>query len=212
MSENNHTNVDIQIYGPTFSNFVRSVMLICEENKISYTVGFKLDGEELTFKSEEHFDIHPYKKLPVIKHNSLILSETSSICRYLLNTFANEEVASQSYEKQAKIDAFSAIISLYIDKAIIRDYLLEFAFPKGENGEVRIDVAKNAQPAAIAALQIVEAELERGEILNGDKMTTADALLAPMLHYLYTMPSVSNLLADFPKLISYLEKLMKGTY
>ncbi len=211
MNTDNKPLVDVQIYGPSFSNFVRTVMLICEEHNVSYQTGFELDGKAIAFKSNEHIALHPFGKLPVLKHGDFVLPETSTICRYLLKTFAPQYESYFSAEQQAHIDAFSAITSLYIDKAIIRDYLLEFAFPKGENGEVRLEVAKNAQAEVRRALQVIEQELLNGNVLNGEHLTLADALIAPMLHYLTTLPADFNLLTEYLALERYLESLMSRT-
>ncbi len=208
MNTENNNHADVQIFGPSFSNFVRSVMLICEEYDISYQVGLELDGQTIEFKSDEHLALHPYGKLPVLKHNALLLPETASICRYLLASFAPEYLNSLSTSQNAKIDAFSAIVSIYIDKAIVRDYLLEFAFPKGENGEVRMDAVKSAQPAVVEALRVLDKELQQGETLDGQQFSVADALVAPMLHYLSVMTKDFNLLQEFPALESYLSRLM----
>lgn len=197
----------LQIYGPSFSNFVRTVMLICEENNVAYSTGFEFDGNTVEFKSKQHQALHPYCKLPIVKHGDFTLSETASICRYIQTTFSSN-TTDCSIEKTATIDAFSAIVSIYIDKAIIRDYVIEFAFPKGENGEVRLDVAKEAQPAVRQALTAIDNELCLGNILNGSNLTIADALLAPMLHYISTLPVGFNLLSEFPQVNEYLINLM----
>ena len=60
------TTKQVHIYGPSFSNFVQTVMLACEENDINYTTGFEIDGKDIVFKSEQHFSLHPFGKLPVL--------------------------------------------------------------------------------------------------------------------------------------------------
>lgn len=202
-------NNKIEIFGPSFSNFVRSIMLLCEEKNIEYTTGLNFAGETIDFKSEQHYQLHPFGKLPVIKHNSLILSETSSICRYIQTTFSENSVSLFSAEQSARIDAFSAIISIYIDKALVRDYLLEFAFPKGEQGEVRLDAVEAMKKPAREALQVIENELLQGDTLNNQNLSIADVLVAPMLHYLSTLPSSFNLITEFPQAQAYLLDLMK---
>ncbi len=208
MTEHTPKAVDVQIYGPSFSNFVRTIMLICEENHISYTTGFTLDGQTVPFKSAQHFALHPCGKFPILKDDNVVLPETASICRYLKATFDQDEINRFSVQQLARIDAFSALASIYLDQAIIRDYMLEFAFPKGENGTVRFDVVEQAQPALRKALKIVEDELLQGDILNGETLTVADALLAPMLHYVTTLPTGFNLLVEFPQLEKYFAQLM----
>ena len=207
-SEMNASTLDVQIYGPGFSSFVRSLELLCEEYNISYCTDMALDGQPIEFKSDAYLALHPYAKLPVLKHNDLVLAETSAIARYLMATFAPQVVQSYSLQQQAKMDAFSAIASIYIDKAIIRDYVIEFAFPKGENGEVRLDVAKAVQPQVLTALNVIADELINGESLNGDTFSIADALLAPMLHYLSSLPAGFNLLEQVAEVDSYFTQLM----
>lgn len=201
-------NKQVEIFGPSFSNFVRSIMLLCEEYEIEYTTGLEFSGETVEFKSEQHLQLHPYGKLPVLKHGELILTETASICRYIQTTFDGHLPSKFPIHQLARIDAFSAIVSIYIDKALIRDYLLEFAFPKGEAGEVRLDVAKEMQGAARVALSVIEGELLQGDALNNIHLSVADVLIAPMLHYISTLPASFNLLTEFPHTNQYLSQLM----
>jgi len=203
------TNSDVHIYGPSFSNFVRSVMLVCEEKNISYTVGFEVNGENVDFKSDQHFSLHPFGKLPVLIHNELVLPETASICRYLDRTFSGSSLQPQNPIAYAQHDALCALISIDVDKALVRDYLLEFAFPKGEQGAIRFDVVKAAQQQLRKALAFVSQQVEAQIIISGEEFSIADALLAPMLHYLMGLPKGYNLLEEFPILVHYLAKLMQ---
>jgi glutathione S-transferase len=204
------TTRQVHIYGPSFSNFVRSVMLVCEENQINYTVGFEIDGKEVAFKSEQHFELHPFGKIPVLiednlLENRLVLPETASICRYLDQ---NKNLQPTDVLEEAKHDAFCALVSINIDKALIRDYLIEFAFPKGENNQVRLDVAKKAIPQVVTALEVITKQLEKPGVIGGEQMTIADILLAPMLAYLSGLAEGFNLLPNYPSVQVYLDKLM----
>jgi len=204
----------LKIYGPSFSNFVRSIMLICEERGLDYQTGFDCTGEKIEFKSAAHLALHPYGKFPILFHGELVLPETASICRYIINLVGNQSESELSPTQLARIDAFGAITSIYLDKAIMRDYILEFAFPKGEGGEVRLEVAIAAQSEVRKALQLVNSELLQGEILLAAKgasqsLTLADALIAPMLHYISTLHPSFNLLSDFPAIEKYLAELMR---
>lgn len=198
----------VHILGPEFSNFVRSVMLICEENNIGYSTGFNVKGKKVDFKSEEHFKLHPYGKLPVLIDNDVIIPETASICRYLLANFPCRQTVEKNQADIARQDSFCAIASIYIDKAILRDYLLEFVFPKGENGEVRLNVVKEAQVEVHKALTVIEQTLHNEDILGAEILSIADALVAPMLHYITTLPAEFNVLPAYEKTSNYLAKLM----
>ncbi len=203
----------VHIYGPSFSNFVRTVMLVCEEKQISYTTGFEVNGSEVKYKSEQHFNLHPFGKFPVLLSDGLILPETASICRYL-DTHFNEksdiQLQPNNPEDKARHDALCALISIDIDKVLLRDYFIEFAFPKGEDGTVRIEEVKKAQPQVAKALSIVAQYLESNNgMLASDNFTIADALLCPMLAYLSGLPVGYNLLPDYPIIEKYLAQIMR---
>jgi glutathione S-transferase len=195
----------VHIYGASFSNFVRTVMLMCEEKHITYSTGFEINGIMVPFKSEQHYALHPFGKFPVLLEGDLVLAETSSICRYL---DADKTLQPKNHLDSSKHDALCAHISIDIDKALIRDYLIEFAFPKGDNGEVRFDIVKKTMPAAIHALKYIEGQLANTNLLGGTTLSIADTLLAPMLAYLSSLPQGYNLLTDMPKVDAYLKKLM----
>ncbi|MCJ8293623.1 MAG: glutathione S-transferase family protein [Colwellia sp.] len=195
----------IHIYGPSFSNFVRTVMLVCEEKKLDYSVGFEVAGKEVAFKSEQHLGLHPFGKIPVLLDKGLVLPETASICRYL---DADKTLQPDNSLAFARHDALCALISIDIDKILVREYLLEFAFPKGENNSVRFDVVKEVQPKVATTLAIIEKMLDEENSLSSEQFTIADALLAPILHYISCLPAGFNLLTDFPKVEQYLADLM----
>jgi glutathione S-transferase len=199
------TTRHVHIYGASFSNFVRSVMLVCENNSINYTTGFELAGKEAPFKGEQHFLLHPFGKFPVLLEGDLALPETATICRYL---DPDKKLQPINLPEVAMHDAFCALISIDIDKALVRDYLIEFAFPKGENNAVRLDIVKSAIPKASKALKVIAEQLEKTGVIGGEQLTIADMLLAPMLAYLSSLPQDFNLLPNYPTVAAYLTKLM----
>lgn len=178
----------IHIFGPQFSNFVRTVQLVCEEKGVDYTLGLIVKGEEVPFKGEQHQAWHPFKKVPVLLDGDFILSETSSICRYL-SRMPGATLLPESSQAIAEVDQWCQFISIYLDKAITRNYLLEFVFPKGEDGKPRIEVIKNNIPTLRKALATVEQQLGARDFIVGNAYTLADAFLAPILYYVKIMPT-----------------------
>lgn len=200
------TATPIHIYGPRFSNFVRSVMLVCEEKQLAYTVGFEVEGNNVAFKGEQHLKWHPFGKIPVLLEGTLAIPETASICRYLDED--KQLQPQQNNQVFAQHDALCALISINIDKALVRDYLSEFAFPKGDNNSIRFDIIKKVQPKAAATIAIIEQMLLEETALTSKEFTIADALLAPMLHYISCLPAGFNLVADYPNVEQYLANVM----
>lgn len=197
----------IHIFGPQFSTFVRSVQLCCEEKGIPYTVGTGMNDQNVEFKGAQHLEWHPFGKVPVLLQGDRHLIETASICRYLDAVFEGPALQPDAPWLRAQVDQWSATLSLYVDQVLVRDYLLEFAFPKGEGGTVRTEKVREAEPEVTRVLALLEAQLGDGGYLVTDSFTIADAIAAPMLDYVFKLPTGETLAARAPLLVQYIQRL-----
>lgn len=197
----------VEIYGPQFSTMVRSVALVCEEKGLPYQVGMRLADEEIALKSARHLALHPFAKLPVIQHQGQVLFETAPICRYLDGVTADNPLQPESPYQIALVDQWCQALSLYVDQVLVRQFLLEFAFPKGEQGAIRMDVVAEVQPKVVAMLATLETQLGDKPFFCTDQYTVADALLTPMLDYLGNLPMAAQLFAQAPNLHAYIERM-----
>ncbi|GGC01963.1 glutathione S-transferase [Marinobacterium zhoushanense] len=197
----------LHILGPGFSSFVRSVMLCCEEKGVDYAIGFEPNGQSIDFKSDEHLKLHPYGKVPALIHGDRVIFETAVICRYIDAAFDGPALQPDDLWGRIQVDQTAAEIGLYIDQALVRKLLLEFAFPKGENGTVRMDAVEQALPEAYRALARVELLLGNRQFIAGDRYTLADALLTPMLDYLSGLPMGADLIPVSGTLDQYLQRM-----
>ncbi|SEG05610.1 glutathione S-transferase family protein [Marinobacterium lutimaris] len=197
----------LHIFGPQFSTFVRTVMLCCEEKGIAYTQGMEESGQEIAFKSEQHFAWHPYGKVPVLLVNGSPLFETGAICRYLDSVYDGLELLPGDAWERALVDQASSEIALYHYDALIRDLVLEFYFPKGENGQVDMTAVDAALPAAKASIARLTTMLGEQSFIAGAHYTLADAMLLPILDYVAALPVADQLLAGADSLNAYLERM-----
>ncbi|MGB8713156.1 MAG: glutathione S-transferase family protein [Onishia taeanensis] len=197
----------VHIVGPQFSTFVRSVQLCCEEKGIPYSLGAEVEGRPMALHSSEHYALHPFGKLPILLHGDRRLIETPSICRYLDAAFEGPALQPEAAWQRAQVDQWTGVLALYVDQALVRRYLLEFVFPKGEDGAVRHEMVAAAQPEVVRLLSLLEQQLVQGDYLVGDDFTIADAIAAPMLDYLAGMPASKDFLAETPRLMAYIERL-----
>lgn len=201
-------NDTLYIYGLGFSSFVRSVRLCCEEKGLEYQSGLAPNGTEIPFKSPQHLKLNPYGKMPILFHNDLVLFETTTICRYLDQQFSGPALQPSDTRARALLDQCCAEIALYIDHALVRKLLLEFAFPKGPDGSVRMNVVEEKLPAARVALTRVQELLGNNSFIYGESYTIADALLTPMLDYIANIPQGNDLMGH-GKLRAYLDRMLQ---
>lgn len=200
-------STQVQIVGPQFSTMVRSVQLCCEEKGIDYTLGLELDGNAIAFKGDQHFTLHPFGKIPVLVHGEQHLFETAPICRYLDSSFSGAALQPDDPYQRAQVDQWCQAITCYFDPILVRKYLLEFAFPKGEKGAIRMDKVAEKQPEVIKALAQLEDVLGDTAFFCSDQYSLADALLTPILDYLKTLPHADSLMAPDSKLTAYVERM-----
>jgi len=200
-------SVQVHILGPTFSSFVRSVMLCCEEKGVSYETKFEIDGQPLSLHDQTHLHYHPFGKIPALIHGERTLFETATICRYLDASFNGPALQPDDIYQRAKVDEWAAALSIYVDKAIVRQYLLEFAFPKGPDGQVRMDKVAEAEPEVVRILNIVEQQLGDNDFICGGEYTYADAILTPMLDYLAGTPNARKLMPENSTLMNYVLRM-----
>jgi glutathione S-transferase len=199
--------MSVYIYGPQFSNFVRSLQWVCEEKGIAYDIGFAPGGRAVEFKGAEHGQWHPYHKIPVLLHEGRALVETAAICRYLDENFAGPKLSPADAQARADVDSWCQLTSLYIDKAIVRDFLLELVFPKGEDGKPRAEVLEAAKPAAQAAVQIMADKLAGAPYFGGESPSLLDAIAAPILCYVAGLKGPYALLPEASALFAYAARM-----
>lgn len=197
-----------KILGPEFSTFVRSVMIACEEKGLTYRYGMKLNGERVNLGDEAHLAVHPYGKIPVlILEDGRSICETAAILRFLDAEFPGTALLPLDPFARAKVDQWSNLINIYIDRAIVRQFLLEFIFPKGEGGTVRVDKVEAAIPDIKLAITKLTVQLGSNDFICGNDFSMADIMLAPMLDYLQRRPQGEELLSGNQALLTYIERL-----
>jgi glutathione S-transferase len=198
----------VHIIGVQFSSFTRAAQFCCEEIGVNYTLGTQLEGEEYGLRTPALKTINPFGKVPVLIHEGRALYETQSICRYLDNTFNQSRLQPQDPWQRAQVDQWCAAITAYVDKNIVRNYLLEFLFPKGEGGSVRKDVVSAAMPEVANTVSILEQHLGDNEYLIANQFTLADVMLMPVVHYLSGGPNNQELVSVNSPLRAYVKRLL----
>lgn len=201
----------VTIIGLPFSTLVRSVEIMCRYKGLDYVLQEHIDGVSLREQPKNCQDYHPFLKFPVLIDGDLVLPESTCIARYL-HTQAGSPLLPPDPQAFAQADAWMSHVAIYVDQAIVRNILLELAFPQGANGKVRWHKVKASLPLADYALQQVSKQLGQQTYLMGECFTACDALLIPMLDYLAAAELSANPLASYPNLQAYIEHCRKLAY
>jgi glutathione S-transferase len=184
---------DFVVYGFPGSPFMRSVLVALEEKHAPYRIEALAPGATRT---PEYRRMHPFARVPAIRHGNFHLYETQAILRYIDATFAGRALQPREPQAIGRMNQVIGINDWYLFPRVARVIVFERIVGPALFG-------KTPDEAAIAAA-LPEAQLCLGELnrllgdqkhLAGEEFSLADVLLAPQVYYLSATPEGASILA-----------------
>jgi glutathione S-transferase len=164
------------VYGFPRSTYVNIVRLILTHKDVAYS----FHDLEPVMGQREHLALHPFNRVPIVKHDDLIVYETSAIASYVDEAFGGPRLTPQDVRKRARMNQWiSAVNSYYYPYMIYHVTHERLVFPElGIASDEK--VVAHALPKVETALAVVERELAHGhDYLLGSELTIADFFLLP---------------------------------
>lgn len=132
-------------------------------------------------KTPEYTELNPKQKIPFFEDESVQLSESVAICRYLVNKYGSETtlMAPRSIEQQAKEDEWLSFIYGELDETSLYVIRRHGAL-SGIYGEApsAVDAAKEY---VIRQLSVIEKHLSDKNFLLNDRFSLPDLFLTTCL-------------------------------
>ena len=170
-----------EIIGSTRSTYTRVVRMVCEEKGIDYTMTDVLLG------APELNAIHPFGRMPVLRHDDLELFESKAIATYLDRVFPAPFVLPSDPKLLALVEQWVSLVNTLIDHTIIRTYLFAYIAPGTPDGSPNRPAIAAVMPALTQQVAVLNKAVARGYMV-GDSFTLADINLMPLLHRLKIPP------------------------
>lgn len=193
---------DLEIIGAPQSNFVWVTRIACGEKGVPYTL---VPARPHTPEVDA---VHPFGKIPALRHGEVTLCESRAICFYIDHAFDGPPLVPRDPAEGARVEQWISLINTQIDPVVVRQYLGAYFFPGTPDGSpdrARIEAALGPMAAQLAVLD--GAVRETGHLVGGS-FTLADIDLLPILWYLRQMPESSPMIAKLPSLTAYCERHM----
>lgn len=191
---------ELQIIGVPQSNYVWAARIACAEKG----VGYQLLPERPHTPAVDA--IHPFGKIPVMRHGDVTLCESRAIAFYIDHAFAGPPLAPREPVAGAQTEAWISLVNTTIDPLLVRRYLLSYFFPGTPDGRPdrrRIDQLLPDMEAHFAVLG--RAVAGTGHLV-GDIFTLADINLLPILFYLDKAPESREMLRGSAHLDAYFRR------
>lgn len=186
-----------EIIGSTRSTYTRVIRMVCEEKGIDHTL------TDVPLGAPALAAIHPFGKMPVLRHGDLELFESKAIATYLDKVFPALFVLPSDPKALALVEQWVSLVNTLIDRTIIRTYLFAYIAPGTPDGSPNRAAIEAVMPALTAQVAVLDRAVAATGYLAGDSFTLADINLMPLLHRLKIPPEGAAALASAKNLSAY---------
>jgi glutathione S-transferase len=191
----------VELIGPAPSTYTRVARMVCEEKAIPYEL------KQSPPHSPDVDAIHPFGKVPVMRHGDFELCESKAIATYLDLSFPGPKLIPTEPRQAALTEQWVSLVNTKIDGTLVRTYLLNYIFPKGADGKPDRKVIDGVVPAVKDELDLLDRTVAKSGFLAGDSFTLADINVLPILAYLRNFPESGAAIAAAKSLSAYFDRL-----
>jgi glutathione S-transferase len=191
----------VEIIGPAPSTYTRVARMVCEEKAIPYEL------KQMPPHSPDVSAIHPFGKVPVMRHGDFELCESKAIAPYLDLSFPGPKLFPTDPRHAALTEQWVSLVNTKIDGTLVRTYLVNYVFPKTCDGSPDRKAIDAVVPAVLKELELIDRAVAKGGYLAGDSFTFADINVMPILAYLKNFPESGGAIAASKSLSGYFDRL-----
>jgi glutathione S-transferase len=191
----------VEIIGFAPSTYVRTARMVCEEKAIPYEL------KPAPPHSPEVAAIHPFGKIPVMRHGEVELCESKAIATYLDLSFPGPQLIPTEPRLAALTEQWVSLVNTRMDATMVRTYLFAYIFPKTADGQPDRKAIDAVTPTLKEELGLLDRAVAKGGYLAGDRFTFADINVMPILYYLQKFPEASAAIAAAKPLAAYYDRI-----
>jgi glutathione S-transferase len=195
---------DPTVYGFPRSTYVNIVRLVLTHKDVPYT----FHDLETVMGKPEHLALHPFNRVPVLRHDDFAIYETSAIASYVDEAFAGPRLTPQDVRARGRMNQWiSAVNSYYYPYMIYHVTHERIVFPElGIASDEK--VVEHALPKVELGLGVLERELSHGkDYLLGSDLTLADFFILPSTFAFSMTEEGRRMYPKFPAFCRWRERM-----
>ena len=192
------------VYGFPRSTFVNIIRLLLTHKGISY--GFH--DLEPVMGNPDHLALHPFDRVPILRHGDLTVYETSAIAAYVDEAFGGVPLTPKDAKARARMNQWiSAVNSYYYPYMIYHVTHERLVFPElGIASDEK--VVAHAMPKVELGLGVLERELSHGQdYVLGSELSLADFFILPSTFAFSLIEEGRTLYPKFPAFSRWRERM-----
>jgi glutathione S-transferase len=150
--------------------------------------------------------IHPFGKMPVLRHGDVALFESKAIATYLDRSFPAPFVFPSDPHRAALTEQWVSLVNTVMDPTLIRTYIYAYIAPNTADGERDRKAIEAVLPALRAQIEVLDEAVAQSGYLVDDQFTFADINLLPILYRVRQFPEGAEAVAAATHLARYYDR------
>ena len=195
----------IELIGYRYSVYLRIARMVLLEKMVAFA---QVEVDPFAGAPDWYLSLHPFARVPTLRHDGFVLYETSAIARYVDAAFPGARLVPEAARAQGRMQQVISIIDSYGYRPMVRQVFSNAVFRPRAGAAVDAAEISAGLVSAAVVLGALEA-LVAGEWLAGESVSLADLHLGPMMAYFVAAPQGAAMLADFPLLAAWWERLRR---
>ncbi len=189
----------VELIGYRYSVYLRIARVVLEEKSVAFT---HVEVDPFAGVPDWYLGLHPFGRVPVLRHGAFTIHETAAIARYVDAAFGGESLVPLEARAAGRMQQVIGIVDSYGYRPMVRQVFAHAVFRPREGAAgapEEIDAGLEASARVLAALE----GLAGDAWLVGERVSLADLHLGPMMAYFTAAPQGAAMLAGYPKLSAW---------
>jgi len=194
------------LYGARYSTYTRSALMALAAKNVAHHFE-NIDIFSPEARAKKYDAIHPFMKIPALRHGDFTIYETDAINRYVDEAFPGPSLQPEGLTNRARMNQIISMADSYGYRTLVWDIYVE-AISNPRDGlptdEARVALAFPRAKTLLSALSGLVAD---HPYLTGNAPSLADFHLAPQFGYFVEAKEGRDLLAEYPNLSAWWDRI-----
>ena len=195
---------DVTLFGFPRSVYVQMAGIVLTHKEVPYT----FHDLEAEMNTPTHSALHPFERVPILRHGDFTVYETAAIVAYVDDAFDGPRLTPEGPQARARMNQWISAVNGYYYPYLVyhvsheRNVFPQLGIPSDEK------VIAHAMPKVETCLKVLEGELSRsGEFLLGLQLSLADLFMLPIIHAFGFAPEAKEMYPRFPSICAWRERM-----
>lgn len=192
------------VYGFPRSTYVSIVRLVLTHKDVPYT----FHDLETVMGKAEHLALHPFNRVPILRHGDFTIYETSAIASYIDEAFGGPRLTPNDVKARGRMNQWISAVNSYYYPYMIYHVTHERLVFRELGIAPDEKVVAHALPKVEVALGVLERELSHGQdYVLGSELTLADFFILPSTFAFSLTEEGRRLYPQFPAFCQWRERM-----